>query len=57
MMLGIQKKIKKPWFNSSCEKACNKRKKARIQWINDTFVGEKKITYKECQKRQIIYLH
>lgn len=49
-MIGKQKKMKKPWFNSSCEEALNRRKETRLQWINDPSNLEKEITYKECQK-------
>ncbi|KAL4143409.1 hypothetical protein QTP88_005744 [Uroleucon formosanum] len=48
--IGKQKKVKKPWFNTSCEEALNRRKEARLQWINDPTNREKESTYKERQK-------
>ncbi|CAI6352582.1 unnamed protein product [Macrosiphum euphorbiae] len=33
--IGKQKKVKKPWFNTSCEEALNRRQEAILQWIND----------------------
>lgn len=49
-MISIQKKMKKPWFNSPCEEALNRRKEAILQWINDPSNREKEIAYKERQK-------
>lgn len=48
--IGKQKKGKKPWFNTSCEEALNRRNEARLQWINDSSNREKESTYKERQK-------
>jgi len=48
--IGKQKKITKPWFNTACEEALNRRKKARLQWINDPSSREKASIYEECQK-------
>jgi 23S rRNA-/tRNA-specific pseudouridylate synthase len=44
-----QKNVKKSWF-ASCEEALNRRKEARLQWINDPSNREKESTYKERQK-------
>ncbi|XP_029348267.1 craniofacial development protein 2-like [Acyrthosiphon pisum] len=48
--IGKQKKVKKPWFNTPCEEALNRRKEARLLWINDPTNREKESTYKERQK-------
>jgi len=42
--------MNKPWFNTSCEEALDRRKEARLQWINGPTNREKETTYKERQK-------
>lgn len=42
--------MKKPWFNTTCEEALNRRKEARLQWIIDPSSREKKSIYKKRQK-------
>jgi len=48
--IGKQKEMKKPWSNTACEEVLNRRKEARLQWINDPSSREKESIYKECQK-------
>ncbi|XP_025406268.1 uncharacterized protein LOC112680398 [Sipha flava] len=48
--IGKQKKSEETWFNTSCEETLNRRKDARLQWINDPSNREKESTYKERQK-------
>jgi len=54
-VIGKQKKTRKPWFNKSCEEAISRKKEARTQWLNDPSNRAKEITYKERQRKLIIY--
>jgi len=48
--VGMQRRIKRPWFNQICEDALQRRKLAREEWLNDTQNEEKYTRYKMRQK-------
>jgi len=50
IVMGKQKRTRKPWFNNYCKKAFSRRKEARTQLLNDPTNREKTLVYKERQK-------
>lgn len=50
VVIGKQRKTKKPWFNDTCMRALRWKKECRRQWLSDPTNDEKENNYRICKK-------